>query len=177
MRRVERLVQCLVPQYEQQTCTGASPAQANRMIKGLEHLMYEERLRELAVFSPEQRKFRRILPLCKNTWQRTGKNVEPDSISVVPSDRARDNGHKLKYRKDCLKLKCFTLRIVSWEVIESLTLEILSTQSSPGRPTLDDPAWSRLLDYRLSRGAFLPQRFCDSVTLSYNFQAARERIL
>jgi len=54
---------------------------------------------------------------------------------VVPSDRTRDNGHKLKDKKFSLNMRMnfFTLRVTEpWnrlprEVVESLSLEIFRT--------------------------------------------------
>jgi len=56
-------------------------------------------------------------------------------FSVVPSNRTRGNGHKLKYRKFRLNMKknFFTFRMrepwnrLPWEVVESPSLEIFKT--------------------------------------------------
>ena len=50
----EYCVQALGPQYRKNV---ELLEQVQRMIRGLEHLSYEERLRELALFSLEKRRF------------------------------------------------------------------------------------------------------------------------
>lgn len=40
---------------------------APRITEGLEHLFYEESLRELGLFSPEEKRLRRMLPVYTNT--------------------------------------------------------------------------------------------------------------
>lgn len=106
-----------VCQYKTHGHTGVSPSKGHKDIKELEHLIYEERLRHLGLFSLEKNK-------------QDLSNVL--KYLMGESERVRDNGCKLKYRKFHLSVRntFFAGRVVKhWKWLPRETLEIPSLET------------------------------------------------
>jgi len=75
------------------------------MMKGLEHLSCEERLSELGLFSLEWGLSKDLINVCEYLKGRCKEDGAFGVFSVVPSDRTRGSGHKLKHRRFHLNIK------------------------------------------------------------------------
>jgi len=104
------------------------------MMRGVEHLSYEERLRELDLFSLKKRRLRGDLT---NGYKylKGGCQVDGSRFFSVPSDRTGGNGHRLKQRKFQLNMRKSFLSLSlteRWnrlprEAADSPSLEIFKT--------------------------------------------------
>jgi len=88
---------------------------ATEMIQGLEHLSYEEMLRELGLFSLEKSRLRGDLIAVFQYLKRALKGKDGDNLfSKACCNRTRGNGFKLKegrFRLD-IRTKFITMRVV-----------------------------------------------------------------
>ncbi|PKU40202.1 hypothetical protein llap_9496 [Limosa lapponica baueri] len=109
---------------------------ATKMMKGLEHLSYEEMLRDLELFSLEKRRLRgRTHPHISKYLKGGCEEDRARLFSMVPSGRTRGNGciQKLRMFPPSTRKQFFTVKVTKhWhmlpsEVVESPSLEIIKS--------------------------------------------------
>lgn len=121
-----------------------------RMIKGLKHLTYEGRLKELGVFSLKQWTLTGYLVNVSKHLKEGGREDMSRLFPVVPSDMIRCKGHKLKYSRFHMNISkhfCFEgdrmlAQVAQRNCENSICGNIQNPYGhGPGQLTLDSPTW------------------------------------
>jgi len=111
---LEYCIQMWSPQYRRDRDLLKHIQKATKIIPGMEHFSYEDRLRDLRLFSLEKRRLRRDLVAAFQYLKGSCRKEGDRLFSGVCGDRTRGNGFKLRegrFRLDIRK-KSFTVKVV-----------------------------------------------------------------
>ena len=121
--------------YRKDVDTLEGSAEATKMIRGLEHMTYEERLRDLGLFSLQKRRVRGDLIAAFNSLK-GGSKEDGERLFSVADGRTRSNGLKLWWERSRLDIRknYFPRRVVKhWnglptEVVKSPSIEVFKSR-------------------------------------------------
>ncbi|KAJ7411152.1 hypothetical protein WISP_104064 [Willisornis vidua] len=156
--QLEDCVQFWSPQIKK-----VGPAEITKMMRGLDHFSYEERLRELSLVSLEERRLRVDLVnpyKCLQGLSEDGARL----FSVMSRNRTRSNSHKLNKKFHInMRKNFFMLRVAEhWNSFQgehgvSPSGDIPDPPGHvPVSPAPGGSALSERLDWMISRGPFPP---------------------
>ncbi|KFW06644.1 hypothetical protein N326_08555, partial [Eurypyga helias] len=124
------------PTQEGYRPVGASPEEATKMLRGLEHLCYGDRLRELGLFSLEKRRLRGDLIAAFNCLEGAYEKAGGRLVTRTCSEKTGGNGFKLKEGRlrFSMRKKFFMERVVRhWnrlprEAVDAPSLEVFKAR-------------------------------------------------